>query len=307
MRIANVERTAKNGEHVPSAGVTAGVSRPCRATPATVIVPPAGWSALDLRELWRFRELVATLAIRDVKLRYKQTVLGILWVVLQPLAAALIFAFLFGRVAGFSSAGVPYVVFALAGLVGWQLFHTALTQASNCLLANAQLVSKIWFHRLALPLSTVPAALLDFLVASAVLALLLLVNGIGVPAAVLLLPAWIALLLALALGLGLFAGALAVRYRDVQRILPVATQLLLYASPVAYTAATVQERVSADVFRVYMLNPLAGLLEALRWSLLGIAPTSWSVVAYAGATSVAVLVAGALFFQNRERSFADVI
>lgn len=277
------------------------------AVAVTRIRPPRPWSGLALGELWRFRGVAAMLALRDVKLRYKQTLLGIGWVVLQPLAAALIFAFVFGRVARLPSAGVPYLLFALAGLLGWQLFATSLTQVTNCLVANAQLVSKVWFPRLALPLSTVPVALLDFAVGGVVLAALLAAEGAAPPAALVLLPVWTLLLLALGLGLGLFGAALAVSYRDVQRMLPVATQLLLYASPVAYSAAAVEERVPPAALALYLANPLAPLLEAFRWSLLGTAPPPAGPLAAACAVALLLPLAGALYFQRSERRFADVI
>jgi lipopolysaccharide transport system permease protein len=285
----------------------AGAADPALRREHTVVIEPRRWRALDLGELWAFRELVATLATRDVKLRYKQTVLGVLWVILQPLAAALVFAFVFGRLAQLPSAGLPYVVYALAGLLGWQLFQSTLTQVSNCLLANTQLVSKIYFHRLALPLSTLPAGLIDLGVSAVVLAGLMALHGIGATGALLLAPVWIALLAALALGLGLVGAALSASYRDVQRLLPVATQLLMYASPVAYGAAVVEEQTSPGVFAAYMLNPLAGLLEGLRWSVLGTPAPAVGHVVWAAAASLGLCVFGALFFRYRERRFADVI
>jgi lipopolysaccharide transport system permease protein len=290
-----------------SAGARAGGSEARVAASATIIRPPRRWEGLALTEVWRARELVATLALRDVKLRYKQTVLGIAWVVLQPLLAALAFAFVFGRVARLPSGGVPYVLFALAGLLGWQLFATCLAQSANSLVANAQLVSKVCFPRLVLPLSTAPAALLDLAVAAAVLGVLMAAHGVALTPAALLAPLWIALVLALALGLGLFGAALAASYRDVQRMLPLALPLLLYASPVAYSAELVRERAAPEVFRLYMLNPLAPLLESLRWSLLGTPRPAPELVVQAAVLALVALVGCALFFRHRERRFADVL
>ena len=274
-----------------------------QAPPHVQIRPRSALAALDAREAWRFRELLWMLALRDLKLRYKQTALGVAWVVLQPLLAAGIFAFVFGRVADLPSEGVPYFLFAYAGLLAWSFFQTALTQVSVSMTANAPLVSKVYFPRLILPLSTLPTALLNFAVALALLAIMLALEQRLPGPEVLLLPLWLALPAMLALGLGLGAATLAVQYRDVQHVLPVATQMLLYASPVAYAVSAVPEGLRA----VYRLNPLAAPLEAMRWSLLGTAPPEWGWIGYSAAVSVLVLVLGALFFAARERRFADVI
>ncbi len=191
----------------------------------------------DLAEAWRARDLLFTFADRDLRLRYRQTVLGVVWVILQPLIAAGIFTFVFGTVAGLSSDGRPYLLFAFAALTGWNLFAGVLTRASGCLVSNSHLISKVYFPRLILPLSVIPAALVDFAVALGMLAVLMIIRRIAPGPALVLLPFWLVLLTAGSLGAGLVAGALAVRYRDVQYVLPVGVQLLLYASPVAYAAA----------------------------------------------------------------------
>jgi lipopolysaccharide transport system permease protein len=207
--------------------------------PCLTLLPPRGWASLDLSEIWQFRDLLFTLAVRDVKLRYRQTVLGAAWVVLQPLMAAGIFAFVFGRVARLPSNGVPYFLFAYVGLVAWNLFSTTLNKAGGCLVGNAHLVSKVYFPRMVLPLSTAFGSLIDAAVSLAMLVVMMAIRHLSPGWAVLLLPVWFVLLLMLSLGVGLFTAALMVRYRDVQYILPVFTQMLLYASPVAYALSAV--------------------------------------------------------------------
>jgi lipopolysaccharide transport system permease protein len=271
--------------------------------PLLVIRPTRGWRAIDVREIWRFRDLLIRFAIRDVKLRYRQTALGVLWVILQPVLGAAIFAMVFGRVARLPTGGVPYFPFAFAGLLGWNLFQGTLSRAGNSLVSNAHLIPKVFFPRIILPLAAACSALLDFFVSCALMLVVLLVSDIRLTPALLLLPLLIVVLQLLGLGLSFGAAALSVRYRDIVHILPVATQLLLYASPVAYHVAAVPHNLRA----VYELNPLAGLLEALRWSLLGSAPPSAGQMAYSVAASGLVFLAGALAFRRLERGFADVI
>ena len=272
--------------------------------PYLTIQPSAGWQAINLRELWQFRDLLTTLAQRDVKLRYRQTALGVIWVVLQPLLAAGIFSFVFGKVAKLPAPhGVPYLVFSYAGLLAWNAFSSTLSKASGCLLQNSTLVSKVYFPRLALPLSTVFSTLIDFGVALGMMVVLMVINHVVPTVAVLLLPVWLLLVVLLALGVGLYLAALMVSYRDVQFILPVMVNFLLYASPVAYSAALIPVKYKL----IFAVNPLTGLLEAFRWSLLGTAAPAWSAVAYAAAVTVIVFVAGAFSFKKMERKFADVI
>jgi lipopolysaccharide transport system permease protein len=268
-----------------------------------VLEPRAGWAAIDFRELWRYRDLLLVLAARDVKLRYRQTALGIAWVVLQPLLAAGIFSFVFGRVLHAPSDGVPYFLFSFAGLLAYGAFNGTLTRASACLVGNAPLVSKVYFPRLILPLSTVLATLIDFAVGTALMAILMMAAGVAPGWAVLLTPIWLAMLIGLAVGIGLFAAALMVRYRDLQYVIPVLLQLALYASPVAYPASAVPRRLRFW----YLLNPLSGLLEGFRWSVLGRGAVNWPAAAYSSAFVAAAFFIGAMAFRRMEREFADVI
>lgn len=272
--------------------------------PAHVVIKAGrGGVALELGEVWRFRDLLSALAMRDLRLRYKQTILGATWVVLQPLMAAGIFTLVFGVVAKLPSEGLPYFVFSYAGLLGWNLFSATLTRVSGCLLGNSHLISKVYFPRLILPFSTLPGVLIDFAVAAVLMAVLMAVYGIAPTWATLLLPVWLAMLAAIAVGAGLVATSLAVSYRDVGYILPVLTQVLLYASPIAYALSAVPERVRIW----YTINPLTGALEGLRWSLLGTAAPTTLNIGISLAAAVLAMAAGVVCFKTMERKFADVI
>ena len=257
----------------------------------------------EIAETWQARDLLYTFADRDLRLRYRQTALGVVWVALQPLIAAGIFTFVFGKVAHLSSDGRPYLLFAFAALTGWNLFSGILTRASGCLVANSSLVSRVYFPRLILPLSVIPAALVDCAVSLGMFAVLLVVYRVTPTAALLTLPLWIFLLCAGAFGAGLVAAALTVKYRDVQYVLPVAVQLLLYASPVAYAAA----RVPPEWRSLYYANPLVAVIEGLRWSLLGTEPPASHAVMWSIAAAAFAIAAGVIVFRRMERGFADVI
>lgn len=268
------------------------------------MLEPRGRRGLrDLAEIWQFRGLLRQFTRRDVTLRYRQTALGVIWVVLQPLIAAGIFAIVFGRVAGLSSNGVPYVVFSYAGLLGWTMFSGYVTKASGSLVGNAALVSKVYFPRILLPLSAIGSTLLDFAVSLGLLSVLLAVTSTSPGWGLALLPVWVVLTLVLGTGIGLLAGSLAVRFRDVNYVLPVLVQFLLYASPVAYALSAVPHSLRP----YFIANPLTGLLEAYRWSLLGTGSAPGAYVLYSAGFAVAALVIGWTAFARMERSFADVI
>lgn len=271
--------------------------------PYLTIRPTSGWAALNLAEVWQYRDLLSSLATRDVKLRYRQTALGVIWVILQPLLAAGIFSFVFGKVAKLPSDGVPYFLFSYAGLLGWNLCSSTLMKVSGCLTGNAHLISKVFFPRLILPLSTLFSSLIDFGVAAGMMVVLMLVNHVPIGLGLLLLPVWMLLLLMIAVGVGLFCASLMVTYRDVQFVLPVAVQFALYASPIAYAVSAVPHNLRP----LYFLNPLSSLLEAFRWSILGTGQLQWGYLAYSAVVAVTLLVGGAFAFKRMERQFADVI
>jgi lipopolysaccharide transport system permease protein len=271
--------------------------------PLLVIRPTHGWRSLDVREVWHFRDLLLMFTIRDLKLRYRQTVLGVAWVVLQPLLGAGIFALVFGRVAKLPDSGTPYFLLAYAGLLGWNLFQGTLTRAGNSLVSHAHLVSKVFFPRVIVPAAAAGSAAFDSLIALLLVFIFIPIYDLTLTPAFLLVPVWLLLLQILALGLGLYASALSVSYRDVAHIMPVVVQFLLYASPVGYRASHVPESFQW----AYLLNPLAALLEGLRWSMLGGASPNWGYVAYSATVSCTCLVVGAFAFRRMERRFADVI
>lgn len=269
----------------------------------THVRPPGGWEAIDFNELWEYRELVVFLAWRDVKVRYKRAVLGVAWAVLQPLMTMVVFTVIFGRIAALPSEGVPYPLFTFAALVPWQLFSGAVNGASNSLIGSSQLISKVYFPRLIVPLASVTATLMDFVVGLAMIAVLMAWYGHIVTTAIVALPALVLLALVIAFGIGLWTSALNVRYRDVQYVLPFVLQVLLLASPVAYSSRVVPEGMLRTL---YALNPLAGLIEGFRWALLGTNPPGSTIVISIGA-AIVLLVSGLLVFRRMEATFADVV
>jgi lipopolysaccharide transport system permease protein len=256
----------------------------------------------NLGEVIRFRELAFTLALRDLQVRYKQTFFGVLWAVAQPLAGTAVFAVIFGGFAGVPSEGVPYAVFALSGLVAWTYLSTGLTRASSQLVEDQAFVTKIYFPRLLVPLAAVLPGLVDIVFALVALAVLMAFLGVSPTAAVLLLPVWIVLLVGLTFGVGSLLAAVNVMYRDVGFVLPFFIQLWLFVSPVAYPGSLAEGRLAA----LYYLNPLAGLLDALRWSAVG-TPAPGARALLSVASGLIVVAAGILYFTRIERRFADVI
>jgi lipopolysaccharide transport system permease protein len=274
-----------------------------RPSPILVIRRSPRLRSINLPELWQFRGLGRAMTRRDLTLRYRQTALGVLWVVIQPILAAGIFSMVFGDIAKFSSEGVPYFMFAYAGMLGWNAFSNTLSQTTASLVANAQLVSKIYFPRLLLPLSQLGTKLVDFAVAFTVYLILAQVTGVGLHARLVLAPLVLLWAVALAMGPGLIACALNVSYRDVGFMVPVLLPLFLYLSPVAYAAQDVPARLRP----YYNANPLVGVIDAMRWCLLGRGSLSLGETVYSLAATVGLLVVGLLYFRSRERQFADVI
>ncbi|MCR6493777.1 ABC transporter permease [Cellulomonas sp. P24] len=269
----------------------------------TVITPPGRLNLPAWRELWAAREVMFRFAQRDIVLRYRQTAVGVAWVLIQPLVSAGIFSLIFGQVAKLPSEGVPYFIFAFVGMLGWNIFSGIAERAAPSLVANQALVSKVFFPRMLIPLSAGLSVLLDFLVALALLAFLLPGAGITIGWQILLLPVWVFLIALLGSGVGLAASAIMVRYRDVGYALPWVLNVLLYASPVAYAVSAMPEQLRWFVTG----NPMTWLLAELRWSLLGLgAPTAGQIVASV-LVSLLVFLGGTLVFQKMERGFADVI
>lgn len=271
--------------------------------PHFTIKPVSGWVPLHLREMWVFRDLMFALAGRDIKLRYKQTALGVVWVVLNPLLSAGVVTFVFGTVAGIKIDLVPYIVFAFAGQMTWTLFNSVLTKAAGSLVGNANLISKVFFPRLILPLSALPSSLVDFAISVVVMAVLMATYHIQLHWGLVLLPLWLTILMFYAIGIGLFATSLMVTYRDVGYVLPVVLNILQYACPIVYPASKVPNK----ALFWYHLNPMATVFEAIDWSLFGMGALDWNRIAIATAAGVLCLVFGVYSFKYMEQKFADVI
>jgi lipopolysaccharide transport system permease protein len=271
--------------------------------PVRVIRPASGWAPLDLRQLWAHRELVFFIGLRDIQLRYRQTLLGVGWAVLQPLLGTLVFAIFFGKLGKIPSDGAPYALFALTALVPWQLFAFALLESSNSLVASQAILSKVYFPRIVIPIASLGAGIVDFLVSFCILIAALFLFHEGVPWRAAFLPLFALLALVAALGVGLWLATLNVRYRDVRYTVPFLAQLWLFATPVVYPASMVPER-----FRAWLgLNPMAGVVEGFRWALLGTSQPSAALLGVSTAVAVGTLVSGFYYFRRMEAGFADVI
>lgn len=273
------------------------------ARPRTRIQATSGWAALDLAELWRYRDLILILAGRDVKLRYKQTFLGVTWVVVKPLLAAVIFAVIFGRLAHVPSDGVPYVIFAFASLLGWNYFSEAATRAAGSLVGQAPLITKVYFPRLVVPLASTLGVLVDLAVSLGALAVLMAFYRIWPGPRVAILFAFLVLITLVAWGVGLWLSALSVYYRDFVYALPFLIQVWMYVTPVVFPASLVPAR-----WRwLLALNPLASWVEGVRWAALGRGTLDWRMAWASGAVTLVLLVSGLFYFRRVERVFSDVI
>ncbi len=277
--------------------------------PVIVIQPTRGLAALQLRALWEYRELLYFLVWRDVKVRYKQTALGVAWIILQPVVSTVIFTFIFGGLLNVPSNGLPYAVFAYAGLLPWQYFAGSLTRTSTNLVDNANLVSKVYFPRLVIPLSGVVSGLVDFAVGLVILFVLMLIFRLPLSPAVLLLPVFLLLALITALGFGLWLSALNVRFRDIKQLIPFIVQIWMYLTPVIYPV----DLLPAPLRPLLALNPMTGVVSGFRWAVLGDAATATGLEApgvlfvLSVVMAVVVLVGGLFYFRSTERTFADII
>jgi lipopolysaccharide transport system permease protein len=271
--------------------------------PERVFAPPTGWLHPNLPELWEYRELLYFLVWRDVKVRYKQTVLGVAWAVLQPLLTMVVFSIFFGVLGRVSSAGLPYPLFFYAALVPWTYFASCMRRSSDSVMASASLISKVYFPRLILPLASVLSSLVDFGFAFLVLLVLMLIYRMVPTGSVLLLPGYLLLALITALGAGLWLSALNVRYRDFQFVVPFLVQTWFFVTPVIYPSALVPEP-----WRTwYALNPMVGVVEGFRHALLATTTTTSPMIWVSAVVSVLLLISGAYFFRRMEHTFADVV
>lgn len=270
--------------------------------PLVVIQPSQGWVAINLRDLWHYRDLFYILTMRDIKVRYKQTVLGAAWAIIQPLFTMLIFSIFFGRLAGMPSDNIPYSLFALAGLLPWTFFSNAVNNSGNSLIGNSNLITKVYFPRILIPAASVGSGLIDFAIGFVLLVILMFYYGVGVSLNLLMLPVLILLTCLLAIGVGMWMSALNVKYRDIRYALPFLIQLWLFVTPIIYPASIVP-----DKWRwLLALNPLAGQIEAYRSAFFG-KPFDWLSLGISAVLTLAILTYSAYTFRRMERSFADEV
>jgi lipopolysaccharide transport system permease protein len=273
--------------------------------------PSRGWTAVNLLDVWRYRELVYFLIWRDIKVRYKQTALGAAWAIIQPFFTMVVFTIFFGRLAGVPSDGVPYPIFSFAGLLPWGLFSKALSDAGRSMIANRSMITKVYFPRLVIPLASVLSGLVDFGIGFLVLIGMMVYYNflpgsetqITPTLTILTLPVFVLLALVTALGVGLWLSALNVIYRDINYILPFLTQFWLFVTPIAYPSSIVPEQ-----WRwLYAINPMTGVVEGFRWALLGVDTAPGPMLAVSSTIAVLLLVSGLFYFRRMERTFADMV
>lgn len=271
--------------------------------PVVVIEPSKAWVALKLRDLWLYRELLYFLIWRDVKVRYKQTALGVTWAILQPLLTMLIFTLIFGRLGGIKSDGIPYPIFAYAGLLIWTFFANAVTNSGNSLVGSAHLITKIYFPRMIIPAAAVGAGLIDFVIAFALQIVLMLYYHVTIGWSLLMVPVLLFLTALLALGVGMWLSALNVKYRDIRYAIPFLIQLWMFLSPVIYPESMLQGKLRY----VLMVNPLTGIIENFRVAVLGHGNFHWKSLGISAAITLVVVVYSAYSFRRMEKHFADIV
>lgn len=269
----------------------------------TVIEPSKGWSAINLEELWRYRELLYFLTWRDIKVKYKQTLLGIAWAILQPLFTMVVFTIFFGKMAKIPSDGVPYPIFSYAGLLPWTYFATAVSFASNSLVGSSNLVTKVYFPRLLVPMSATLAGVVDYVIALSILVLMMGAYRLAPGTEIVFLPLLLMLCFLTATGVGLWLSAMNVRYRDIRYVVPFLLQFWLFVTPVIYPTSLLPERYQWLI----ALNPMTGVIEAHRVAVLGHKAIDWLSLGISSGVLIILLVTGAFYFRRMERSFADVI
>jgi len=278
---------------------------PVSAAPVPVqrIEPSRGWVSLKLRELWEYRELLYFLTWRDIKVRYKQTLLGAAWAIIQPFFTMVVFSLFFGKLAKIPSDGIPYPIFSYAALVPWTFFANGLNQSANSLVGSANLIKKVYFPRLTIPISTVLSGVVDFALAFAVLLGMMLYYGITPRVQALYLPFFLLLALITALGVGLWLSAMNVQFRDVRYVVPFLTQFWMFATPIAYPSSLL-----TPTWRVvYGLNPMVGVVEGFRWALLGKGSAPGPMLLVSTLAALVILISGAYYFRRMEKTFADVV
>ncbi|HIE13032.1 MAG TPA: ABC transporter permease [Desulfotomaculum sp.] len=273
-----------------------------KATPTIVIKPSRGWRIINWRELWEYRELLYFFVWRDVKVRYKQTVLGAAWAILQPFLTMVVFSLLFGRLAKLPSDGIPYPIFYYSALLPWIYFATSLTNTTNIVVQNQRVITKVYFPRIILPASSVLAGLVDFGLAFTVLLAMMFLYGILPSAAILTVPLFLLFAMATALGVGLWLAAMNAIYRDVRHVVPFLVQLWMFLSPVVYPSSMIPEKWRL----LYGLNPMAGVIEGFRWAMLGKGDPP-ALIGVSAAVVLLLLIGGLFYFRKMEGTIADVV
>ena len=271
--------------------------------PLILIKPSKGWVSLKLREVWEYRELLYFLAWRDIKVRYKQTVLGAAWAIIQPFFTMVVFSLFFGKLAKMPSDGIPYPLFSYAALVPWAFFANGLNQSSNSLVGSANLITKVYFPRMVIPVSSIFSGVLDFILAFIVLLGMMVLYGMFPTSNIIWLPFLLLLAFVAALGVGMWFSALNVQFRDVRYTLPFLTQFWLFATPVAYPSSLLSEPWRT----IYGINPMVGVVEGFRWALLGTDTAPGPIIIVSSLTALVVLIGGTFYFRCMEKSFADVV
>jgi len=274
-----------------------------RSIPITQVRPSKGWAGINLRELWRYRELVYFLIWRDIKVRYKQTLLGAAWAIIQPFFTMVVFSIFFGKLAKIPSDDIPYPIFAYTALLPWQLFEGGVSKAGTSLVAGRNLITKVYFPRLAVPISSVIAGLVDFALALVVLLGMMWFYGYSPTSAIWFTPLLLILALITAMGTGLWLSALNVEYRDVSYLIPFILRVWFFLTPITYSASIVPEAYQT----LYALNPMTGVVQGFRWAMLGEGSSPSIILLASTVASLALLISGALYFRRMERTFADVL
>jgi lipopolysaccharide transport system permease protein len=277
-----------------------------RPVPHVRIAPSRGWQLIDVRELFAYRDLFLFLVLRDIKVLYKQTVLGFSWAIIRPLFQMILFTVIFGNLARVSSDGAPYAVFSYVALVPWNYFSTAVTTSANSLVVGANMLSKVYFPRMVMPLSPLLAKLVDFAIAFSIVFVLMAIYGIAPTANVVFLPLLLLIIMLTAGGAGLWLAALAVQYRDVKHVMEFLTQILMFAAPVVWPVTLIAERFGETARLAFGLYPMAGAIEGFRSALLGTNPMPWDMIGLGALSAIVLFVTGAFYFRRMERRFADV-
>jgi lipopolysaccharide transport system permease protein len=268
-----------------------------------IIEPQKGWLGINFKELFEYRELIGFLAWRDILAQYKQAVFGVAWAIVRPVFSVLVFTLVFGKVAGLSSSGIPYPLFTLCGLVAWSFFSAALTQSTVSLLANTNLLTKVYFPRLIIPIASLGRGAVDFVISIILLVILMAIYGFMPLKTIFFFPLFLAMGLGITLGVGLFFSALSARYHDLQHAIPFLAQMWFWVTPVAYGLENIPENLKL----IFYLNPMTWIIHGFRWTLLGVGEMDWLKIAITGLFSIAVLLVGLFYFRKMESEFADVI